>query len=86
MAPALTALLQTGDIKSLSYTTEELALSGDSAWQILRFRVTVQPAGTSSIVADSGGAFALWIRDSTGGKIHRDILNSSVPLPVPPRP
>ena len=63
--------------------TEELAVHGDSAWQILSYRAAVQPTGSSVVVADSGAGFALWVRGAGGEwRIHRDIFNSSVPLPV----
>ena len=86
LEPFLAAFTQGGDIQSLSYTTEELAVHGDSAWQILNYRVTVQPTGSAAVVADSGSGFALWVRDSSGSwRIHRDIFNSSVPLSPPPK-
>jgi ketosteroid isomerase-like protein len=86
LEPFLAAFTHGGDIQSLSYTTEELAVHGDSAWQILRYRVAVQPTGSSDVVADSGAGFALWVRDASGAwRIHRDIFNSSVPLPATPK-
>ena len=82
----LAAFTHGGDIQSLTYTTEELAVHGDSAWQIISYRVAVQPMGSTAVVADSGAGFALWLRDATGAwRIHRDILNSSVPLPSSPK-
>ena len=86
LEPFLTAFTQGGDIQSLSYTTEELAVHGDSAWQILSYRAAVQPTGSSVVVADSGAGFALWVRGADGEwRIHRDIFNSSVPLLVAPK-
>jgi ketosteroid isomerase-like protein len=86
LKPFLAAFTQAGDIRSLSYRTEELAVYGDSAWQILTYQVSVQPAGASAPVSDHGSGFALWVRDSTGvWLLQRDIFNSSVPLPVAPR-
>ena len=33
-----------------------------------------------------GGVIALWVRDSAGGlRIHRDVVNSSTPIPTPAR-
>lgn len=86
--PALETFLQAfthgGEVHSLEYRTEELAVHGDSAWQILSYRVRVTPTGSDQVVADSGSGFALWVRDSGGvWRIHRDIFNSSVGLPVP---
>lgn len=83
LGPFLAAFTQGGDIRSLSYTTTELAVYGDSAWQILSYRVSVQPTGAAVVMADSGAGFALWVRDAAGAwRIHRDIFNSSVPLPA----
>jgi ketosteroid isomerase-like protein len=85
LEPFLSAFIHGGNIISLSYTTEELAVYGDSAWQILTYRVSVQPTGATAVVSDSGAGFALWLRDAAGGwRIHRDIFNSSVPLPASP--
>ena len=86
LKPFLAAFTQAGAIRSLSYHTEELAVYGDSAWHILTYQVSVQPAGASVPVSDHGGGFALWVRDSSGAwRIQRDIFNSSVPLPIAPR-
>jgi ketosteroid isomerase-like protein len=81
LRPFLESFTHGGDVRSLSYHTEELAVYGDSAWQILSYEVSVQPTGATAPVADHGAGFALWVRDSAGAwRIHRDIFNSSQPL------
>lgn len=71
-----------GNTRSLTYRTEELAIHGDSAWHIIEYEMTAQPTGRPA-QTDHGSVIALWIRDSAGAwRIHRDIVNSSVPLPA----
>jgi len=83
----LEAFTSAGDVRSLEYQTRELAVSGDSAWQIVTYRVSFVPTGATEAVADSGTGFALWLRRPDNvWLIHRDIFNSSVPLPVPAPP
>lgn len=73
------------DTRSLTYQTEELAVYGDSAWHIAEYEMTAQPTG-APVQSDRGSVFALWTRDATGTwRIHRDIVNSSVPLSQPAR-
>ena len=67
-------------IRTLSYNTEELAIYGDSVWHIGTYSMTFVPSGGSEM-AERGSFFALWVRDESGKwRIHRDILNSSLPL------
>lgn len=73
-------MLQSVAVQSLTYETEDLAVQGDSAWHVVTFglRGTIgnQP------MADSGGAYILWTRDTVGvWRIKHDILNSRLPLP-----
>jgi ketosteroid isomerase-like protein len=86
--PALRAfftnLFAAVDVRALKYTTEKLAVYGDSAWQVSTYELKVQPAGAPEQV-DRGSAIVLWVRDSTGAwLIQDDVINSSLPIrPVP---
>ena len=82
LRPFLTQFVNGGNITSLTYHTEDLAVYGDSAWQIATYEVKFQPAGQAE-QSDHGSVMALWVKDASGAwRIHRDIVNSSVPLPV----
>ena len=85
LRPFLTGMLAAVHIDSLTYHTDGLAVYGDSAWQIVSYRLN----GTMNRepLVDHGSGFILWLRDSRGAwHIHQDIVNSSVPLPTPAPP
>ena len=77
---AIGGLLASYDISDLEYHTEELAVFGDSALQIGSYRWVLHAGGDA--MPDGGETFALWIRGNDGRwRVHRDILNSTSPLP-----
>ena len=80
----ITQMMGTLTFDSLSYHTEHLAVYRDSAWHIVNYRFAGAMGGQA--IGDSGSAFLLWTRDSSGAwRIKDDILNSQVPLTAPPR-
>lgn len=71
------------EFHTLTYSTEALAVYGDSAWHILNYGLTGTMGGQP--IADTGSAYALWSRDSQGTwRIKDDVLNSHLPLPQAP--
>jgi ketosteroid isomerase-like protein len=84
--PFVQNMLAAVAFQSLTYETEDLAVHGDSAWHVVNYGLR----GTmgNQPMADSGGAYILWTRDSAGSwRIKHDILNSRLPLlpaPAPP--
>lgn len=71
-------------IDSLTYQSEGVALYGDSAWQIVSYRLFGKMNGQP--LTDHGSGFILWQRQPDGTwRIEQDIVNSSVPLSAPPK-
>ena len=78
-----TEVFRNVDTRSLTYRTEEVAVHGDSAWQIATYERTTQPLGQPE-ETDRGSIIALWIRDAAGAwRIHQDAVNSSMPITAP---
>jgi uncharacterized protein (TIGR02246 family) len=73
-------LLQMG-MKEIVLTTIELGGSGDTAYEIGKTNVRIQPEGQAAVI-DSTKYLVIWKRQSTGTwKVHVDIWNFSVPKP-----
>jgi ketosteroid isomerase-like protein len=67
-------------IKTIAYTTDELAVHGDTAFHIASYRATLQPPGSAEMT-DNGRCTLLWLRDPRNGwKIHRSMCNSGAPV------
>jgi ketosteroid isomerase-like protein len=82
----VTTLLATVDIRTLKYTTEKIAVYGDSAWQIMTYELSAQSRG-GPLQSDRGSAIDLWVRDTAGiWRIQDNVINSSVPLPAAAQP
>ncbi len=75
----LPAWISAAPIKALEYTTEDLAVYGDTAFQINSYKATAQPPGSAE-VTDHGTCVAFWSRDNRSvWRIYRSVCNSSVP-------
>jgi ketosteroid isomerase-like protein len=76
------------NFQRVTYTTEEVAVFGDTAVAIGSVDAEVQPEGGAA-ASDRGSYMVLLVRDSAGGwRSHRAVFNSSLPLapaiqPVP---
>lgn len=67
------------EIKSVKYTTEELELFGDKAYQIGTYEGQLQLPGQAEF-SDHGSFMALWVRGADGvWRLHRNIFASSQP-------
>jgi len=72
-----TALASMG-VTGLSLTTVEVMQAGDMVVELAKYTVTI-PGG----LEDSGKSIVIWKKDADGSwKLHRDIWNSSLPLPA----
>ena len=82
---AIEAVLRTfPPITAFTIQQEELAGTGDLAYQRGRYRMTLAPPGMAAI-PDSGKYLEIWRKGADGTwKIVRDMFNSDVPLPPPP--
>jgi len=70
--------LQMG-VKSVTVTTVDTHVSGDTAYRVVKYTLTIQPQGQGSMI-DSGKAVDLWKRQADGSwKVQVDIWNSSLP-------
>jgi len=66
-------------IKDGKYTTVELDVHGDTAYQIGTYSATVKPVGEAE-VRDRGSFAVVWKRQPDGSwRYHRGIFNSSLP-------
>lgn len=66
-------------IKEVAYTTEELRVHGDMAYQIGTYRGTLEMPGQRSVV-DRGSFMIVWQHQPGGSwKYKRGIFNSSLP-------
>jgi ketosteroid isomerase-like protein len=78
----LAGWLKAAPIKTIAYTTEELAVHGDTAFHIASYKATLQPPGSVELI-DNGRCTLLWLRDRRAAwRIHRSMCNSG----APPRP
>jgi ketosteroid isomerase-like protein len=67
-------------IHNAKYTTDELEVAGDSAYQIGRYEGEVHANGQAGAFSDRGSFSIVWKRQPDGGwKYHRGIFNSSLP-------
>ena len=86
MRPAVAAWLAAAPIKTIAYTTEDLAVFGDTAFQITSFKGIVQPPGSAEMPAQ-GSCALLWVHEAQHGwKIARSLCNSGAPLAESPTP
>lgn len=74
------------NFQRVTYTTEEVAVFGDTAVAIGSVDAVVQPEGGAA-VNDRGSYMVLLVKDSSGGwRSHRGVFNSSLPLAPPIQP
>lgn len=67
-------------VKETEYSTEELDVHGDNAYQIGTYKTVLQLVGESTAVPDRGSFMVVWKRREDGSwKYHRGIFNSSLP-------
>ena len=75
-----TKFLQTG-MKEVALTTIEVGGSGDTAYEIGKTKVRIQPEG-QEVITDSTKYLVVWKRQVNGTwKVHVDIWNFSAPMP-----
>ena len=76
----LVGWIKAAPIKTIAYTTDELAVHGDTAFHIASYKATLEPPGSAEMT-DDGRCTLLWLRDRrTGWKIHRSMCNSGAPV------
>jgi uncharacterized protein (TIGR02246 family) len=74
-----TKLLQIG-MKDIAFTIIEVGGSGDTAYEIGKTKVRIQPEG-QTVMIDSTKYLVIWKRQVDGTwKVHADIWNFSVPM------
>ena len=74
-----TKLLQMG-MKDIAFTTIEVGGSGDTAYEIGKTKVRIQPEGQAAII-DSTKYLVIWKRQADGmWKVQVDIWNFSAPM------
>ncbi|MFQ6094023.1 MAG: YybH family protein [bacterium] len=65
--------------KDITLTTVDVGGSGDTAYEIGKYSITIQPEGQEAMT-DSGKYVAVWKRQADGTwKLHVDIWNTSMP-------
>lgn len=65
----------------LAMTIVDVGGSGDTAYEIGRYTIKIQPEGQETM-ADTGKYVVVWKRQADGiWKLHLDIWNSSIPMP-----
>lgn len=68
-------------LKDAALTTVDVGGSGDTAYEIGKYTLKIQPAGQEGMT-DSGKYLVVWKRQADGTwKLHVDIWNSSMPMP-----
>ena len=68
-------------LKDVSFTIVNVGGSGDTAYEIGKYSLKIQPAGQEGMT-DSGKYVVVWKRQADGTwKLHADIWNSSMPMP-----
>ena len=68
-------------LKDPSVTTVAVGGSGDTAYEIGKYTLKIQPAGQEG-VTESGKYVVVWKRQADGTwKLRADIWNSSMPMP-----
>ncbi|MDQ3997646.1 MAG: DUF4440 domain-containing protein [Gemmatimonadota bacterium] len=76
----LVGWIKAAPIKTIAYSTDELAVHGDTAFHIASYKATLQPPGGAEMT-DNGRCTLLWLRDPRSGwKIHRSMCNSGAPV------
>jgi uncharacterized protein (TIGR02246 family) len=71
--------LQMG-MKDIAFTTIEVGGGGDTAYEIGKTKVRIQPEGQAAIL-DSTKYLVIWKRQADGAwKVHADIWNFSAPM------
>jgi len=71
----LAAFLKAVPVTHVVYTTEELAVHGDTAFQINSYVATVEPGRAQ--MTDHGNCTLLWLRErGAAWRIHRSMCNS----------
>ena len=72
--------------RSLTIEPIEIEGQGNTAWTRGRYSLVMTPPGLPE-VSDTGKYIEIWRRQADGTwKLHRDIFNSDLPLPVSPTP
>jgi uncharacterized protein (TIGR02246 family) len=68
-------------LKDISLTIVNIGGSGDTAYEIGKYNLKIQPADQEGMT-DSGKYLVVWKRQADGTwKLHVDIFNSSMPMP-----
>ncbi|MCI0693058.1 SgcJ/EcaC family oxidoreductase [candidate division KSB1 bacterium] len=68
-------------LKDAALTTVDVGGNGDTAFEIGKYTLKIQPAGQEGM-SDSGKYVVVWKRQVDGTwKLHADIWNSSMPMP-----
>ena len=68
-------------VKVAALTTVDVSGSGNLAYEIGKYSLTIQPEGQEA-TKDEGKYIIVWKRDVDGSwKLHADIWNSSMPMP-----
>ena len=67
-------------MKDIAFTTTEVGGSGDTAYEIGKTKVRIQPEGQTAMI-DSTKYLVIWKRQADGRwKVHVDIWNFSAPM------
>ena len=73
-------------VKSLTLEPIEIEGQGNTAWTRGRYSLVIAPPGQAE-TSDTGKYIEIWRKQADGSwKLHRDIFNSDLPLPVSPTP
>jgi uncharacterized protein (TIGR02246 family) len=68
-------------LKEVALTTVNVGGSGDTAYEIGKYTLKIQPTGQEAM-SDSGKYLVVWKRQADSAwKLHADIWNSSMPMP-----
>lgn len=68
-------------LKDISLTTVSVGGSGDTAYEIGKYSLTIQPPGQEGMT-DSGKYLVVWKKQADGTwMLHADTWNSSMPMP-----
>ena len=68
-------------LKDVTLTTVDVGGSGDTAYEVGKYALKIQPAGQDAM-SDAGKYLVIWKRQADGTwKVHVDMWNTSMPLP-----
>ncbi len=67
--------------KGLTLTTVSVGGNGDTAYEIGKYTITIQPEGQAAML-DTGKYVVVWKKQADGAwRLHADIWNSDLPMP-----